>query len=139
MRIRAATPHERGTVAAIEEASARVAFAHIFGDQPYPTERTVARWREFDGQVWVAEDGGRLLGFVAWSGPDLHALYVLPDAAGRGVGSRLLTEAAGATSLWVLEDNHAARDFYERRGWAPDGTAKTVFGVRELRYRRGPA
>lgn len=137
LRVRAAGPDERGAIASIEEASARAALAHIFPGQPYPTDRTLRRWRDYDGALRVAEADGRLVGFVAWSGAALHALYVLPDAAGAGVGSRLLAEAAEASTLWVLEGNHAARRFYERRLWAPDGATKLdPFGIREVRYRR---
>jgi GNAT superfamily N-acetyltransferase len=60
----------------------------------------------------------------------------MPDAAGQGLGTRLLDEAGDVTALWVLEENHVGRRFYERRGWQPDGTAQVSFGVRELRYRR---
>jgi RimJ/RimL family protein N-acetyltransferase len=41
--------------------------------------------------------------------------------------------------LWVLPGNARARRFYERAGWAADGTEKTseAFGVSfdEVRYR----
>jgi RimJ/RimL family protein N-acetyltransferase len=43
-------------------------------------------------------------------------------------------------TLWVLEGNGRARRFYERAGWAPDGTHKddVLAGtpIREVRYRR---
>jgi RimJ/RimL family protein N-acetyltransferase len=42
--------------------------------------------------------------------------------------------------LWVFEANAAARGFYERLGWTPDGAAKpfAIGGAVpvELRYRR---
>jgi ribosomal protein S18 acetylase RimI-like enzyme len=42
--------------------------------------------------------------------------------------------------LWVLEDNPRARRFYEREGWALDGSRKDdeFLGVpvTEVRYRR---
>jgi RimJ/RimL family protein N-acetyltransferase len=42
--------------------------------------------------------------------------------------------------LWVVPGNARARRFYERAGWATDGTERTaeVFGVTvpEVRYRR---
>jgi GNAT superfamily N-acetyltransferase len=89
--------------------------------------------------VVIAEVEGRAVGFVAWRGAELDALYVLPDAAGRGVGSRLLDRAGAVSTLWVLEANHPARRFYERRGWSPDGTARPGGGGRpEVRYVRRP-
>jgi GNAT superfamily N-acetyltransferase len=60
----------------------------------------------------------------------LFAIYLVPEAAGRGIGSVLLgraeelMRAAGSAraTLWVLETNARARAFYERCGWAWDGT-----------------
>ncbi|MCB0112266.1 MAG: hypothetical protein KDE53_40360, partial [Caldilineaceae bacterium] len=44
--------------------------------------------------------------------------------------------AGAASSLWVLQENHAARNFYAVHGWAPDGTERIAFGVVEMRYRQ---
>jgi hypothetical protein len=32
----------------------------------------------------------------------------------------------GIARLWVLEENHRARRFYERRGWREDGSTRDV-------------
>jgi N-acetylglutamate synthase-like GNAT family acetyltransferase len=53
-----------------------------------------------DGGFWVAEQGGRIRGVGGWS-PDgmepdlawLRYLFVHPDAAGRGLGRRLVVRA----------------------------------------------
>lgn len=106
--------------------------------------------------IVAAED--RILGFAAF-GPyrhedgdpsmgELYAIYIDPQTWGRGVGRRLLTAARDALAeagfhdmrLWVLEENHAARHFYERMGLAPDGTRHyytprgTTVQLPELRY-----
>ncbi|MEY9849790.1 GNAT superfamily N-acetyltransferase [Streptacidiphilus sp. BW17] len=77
---------------------------------------------------------------------EVHALYVHPDAWFTGAGARLLTAATEALAtdghaeltLWVLEENHQARRFYERQGWQPDGgrTDLQLAGalLEELRY-----
>lgn len=60
---------------------------------------------------------------------EIFTLYVDPPAWGRGAGRALLTQAAEdfrsrgflAAVLWVLEENIAARQFYERCGLYPDG------------------
>ena len=60
-------------------------------------------------------------------GADLDNLHVRTSFKGLGVGARLLHECrswihhrdpARAMYLWVLENNHAARRFYDRQGGA---------------------
>lgn len=126
-------------VTRLHAATAEVAYAHIFPDQPFPIETTRRRWEAFDGEVLIAEEDGYAAGFVAFAGEELVALYVLPDRWGRGAGGLLLQLAGPVTSLWVLEGNAVGRQFYERHGWSPDGTARDAFGVTELRYRRDVA
>jgi ribosomal protein S18 acetylase RimI-like enzyme len=105
----------------------------------------------------LAVDGGTICG-LATTGlcrdddlpgfGELLAIYVDPDCVRSGVGSLLI--AAGRkrlsaigiaeASLWVLDGNDAARRFYERDGWAFDGTRRTrEYGgapADEVRYRR---
>jgi ribosomal protein S18 acetylase RimI-like enzyme len=91
----------------------------------------------------VADDGGTIVGFASF-GPyllqqkqdtydpaigQLYAIYVDPDRWSTGAGRALMAAAREALAvagypefrLWVLEDNHRARRFYERAGMAPDG------------------
>jgi ribosomal protein S18 acetylase RimI-like enzyme len=136
MHIRSASGDESRGIAAIHEQTARVAYAHIFPDQPFPRAQTIKRWRVFPGQLWVAEDGNALIGFVAFDETELHALYVLPNYQGSGIGSRLLAAAGEVAYLWVLKDNLVARQFYEARSWMADGHARAAFGVVEIRYFR---
>jgi ribosomal protein S18 acetylase RimI-like enzyme len=107
------------------------------------------------GTVLVVERDGEVVGFAA-VGPspdpegagELFAINVDPAHWGTGAG-RVLLEAAqeelarlgfAETVLWVLPANARARRFYERAGWASDGTERTldVLGVTvpEVRYRR---
>ncbi|MFD4022539.1 GNAT family N-acetyltransferase [Streptomyces sp. NPDC058576] len=79
---------------------------------------------------------------------ELYAIYVLPAHIRTGVGGALLTElmtrAATAghpdMALWVLRENTAARRFYERAGFRPDGAQEEFEAggvmVPELRYVR---
>jgi len=91
----------------------------------------------------VAEDGGRVIGFAGF-GPtrdddappgtgEVYAIYLDPDRFGRGVGRELFDRANGRlrelgftrATLWTLTTNERARRFYERAGWAFDGTEST--------------
>ena len=85
-----------------------------------------ARIREHE-EVWVAEESGRLLGFLAieasrnlGGAPVLEKLYVEPAEQNRGVGSALLDKAKEVRPdelyLWVFQKNPARR-LYERHGF----------------------
>ncbi len=78
---------------------------------------------------------------------ELYALYVHPawwsTGTGRTLMDRVLARTARAghscITLWVLQDNARARRFYERAGFAADGTSNILDrlgGVTEIRYRR---
>jgi ribosomal protein S18 acetylase RimI-like enzyme len=78
-------------------------------------------------EVWLAEESGRPLGFLAIRRSRRHGwevlekLYVEPDAQNRGVGSALLDRAKKLRPdgfvLWVFQQNTGARRFYERHGF----------------------
>ncbi|MGV1756490.1 N-acetyltransferase family protein [Rhizobium sp. A22-96] len=73
-----------------------------------------------DCQIWGAEEDGRLVGVIAFLEDWIDQLYVLPEAQGRGIGSRLLDVAKSAypmLSLWTFQRNEPARHFYEKHGF----------------------
>jgi GNAT superfamily N-acetyltransferase len=84
-----------------------------------------ARIREHE-EIWVAEEDGRLLGFLAiehstnLDAPVLEKLYVEPAEQNHGVGSALLDKAKELRPdelyLWVFQKNPARR-LYERHGF----------------------
>lgn len=105
--------------------------------------------------AFVAEDDGRVVGFVAVGGEmevadavrgQVYALNVDPDRWGRGVGRALLAAGCGhlravgfATAvLWVHRDNARACRFYRASGWHADGAERRAdaLGVEvpEVRY-----
>lgn len=120
---------------AVHERSATVAYAHIF-DTSFPREDALAKWSTHQGPAWLAVRDSDVVGFCALRGDELVGLYVLPEEAGAGIGTALLASADAARKLWVLEQNHAGRGFYERRGWRWTGSQQPAFGVTELRYER---
>lgn len=65
---------------------------------------------------------------------EVVSLYLLPEYMGRGLGKPLLEAAVRELEgqgfrdilLWVLEENHRARSFYEKNGFRPGGARKEV-------------
>jgi GNAT superfamily N-acetyltransferase len=104
-------------------------------------ENIQARCNETNGQVFVAEQDGVVVGFIAILAtepftelsepPGTYALVtdvvVLPSHRGRGIGAQLLqhaeafARAAGATELriGVLARNAVARKLYRGAGFVP--------------------
>lgn len=100
--------------------------------------------------IRVATDGAAIIGFaklgpVVFPGEwapqaiELHQLYVLDGWHGAGVGPALMdwaidaARAAGSPEmiLSVYVDNHRARRFYERRGFAEIGRYTFMVGDKE--------
>jgi GNAT superfamily N-acetyltransferase len=158
--VRRATAADARAIAEVHVRTWQAAYRHAFPAEVLDSlsvddrERT---WRQLLGRdellTWVAEDGGRVVGF-ANVGPardeedvaELYAIYVLPESWGSGAGHELmraaidwfLAEEYTAAMLWVLADNPRARRFYEREGWRADGGRTDVFHgveVEETCYR----
>jgi ribosomal protein S18 acetylase RimI-like enzyme len=158
MHVRPARRDDAAAIADVHVRTWQTAYEHVFGAERLAgidRSRRETFWAgaiEQGGDVFVAEENGRIAGFV-YVGPagdldgvgELYAIYVLPDAWGSGAGSALMSAALEALSgyssatLWVLEDNPRARRFYEREGWIADGGRREeeFLGVRvpEVRYR----
>ncbi len=75
---------------------------------------------EAEEEVWVWEENGAILGFIALGEAMVNSLYVEPEVTGRGIGSALLVQAKqrrpAGFSLWTFQQNDGARRFYERHG-----------------------
>lgn len=60
---------------------------------------------------------------------EIISIYLLPEYMGKGYGRALMTAAINLLRgmgfenifLWVLEENHNARGFYEKMGFEPSG------------------
>jgi ribosomal protein S18 acetylase RimI-like enzyme len=111
-------------------------------------EEFTGRWRGNIEKVGngrenrIAVEAGRIAGFVSFGpSPDegvdptttasIYGLYVHPSAWRSGVGRTLAGEAVARltargfqmVTLWTWERNERARRFYERVGFAYDGTS----------------
>jgi putative acetyltransferase len=68
---------------------------------------------------YVFEQEGKITGFISLAGERVCALFVAPEAQGRGTGKALLKHAKalkGRLSLKVYRDNKKAILFYEKSG-----------------------
>ena len=95
-------------------------------------EKLAFRW---GGNILVAKDGDRVVGFVGYGdrgdeAPDtgeIFALYVLSEYYGKGVAQQLMNAGLAQLKsyskiiLWVLEGNKRAIRFYQKCGFTPDG------------------
>ena len=72
-------------------------------------------------ELWVAEENGRVVGFLAMNGSYLDRLYIDPELQRRGWGTRLLEHARSLSpsglELHTHVENHAARALYEKNGF----------------------
>ncbi|MBL8300867.1 MAG: GNAT family N-acetyltransferase [Rhodanobacteraceae bacterium] len=95
---------------------------------------------EEGGSGWVSEEHGRIVGFaIGLISGNVWALFVRPEAEGRGIGSALHAEMLAWFSqqppdrLWLSTGtNTRARAFYESRGWQYAGP----YGPDEIRLER---
>lgn len=73
-----------------------------------------------NGWVTVAEQGGKVAGFLAVNGTEVHCLYLSPAARNQGIGAQLLNSAKAGRrelALYAFQANTGARRFYERQGF----------------------
>jgi ribosomal protein S18 acetylase RimI-like enzyme len=156
VEIRRASVSDAAEIAAVHVRTWQAAYQHVFGTERLAhldIPRRVAGWTralEEGESIFVADDEGRVVGFVSVGACELYAIYTLPEAWGSGAGPALMRAAVAQLRedgcadafLWVLEDNPRARRFYEREGWELDGGRKEddFLGVRvaEVRYRIRP-
>jgi putative acetyltransferase len=122
-------------------------------DGEIPELRRIASWaREHDGEFWVAEDAGAIVGMCGYTaaetagGFELKKLYVHASARKTGLGSLLLdrvleraTARAGCfVELWSDVKFTTAHRFYERRGFTRGGTRRLgdISDTVEFHFRR---
>lgn len=120
-KLRHATPHDAEAIASLFR-TVRVSSLPFLPDVHTPAEdltffrdTVLARTT-----VMVAETEG-IVAFVAWRPGWVDHLYVHPEHARRGLGTRLLAHALDGQhriELWAFQRNHAALAFYRRHGFA---------------------
>jgi ribosomal protein S18 acetylase RimI-like enzyme len=155
INVRNAKIKDAPALAHIQVTSWRSAFRNIASDEyldhMVSEEDQVNDWKEIlaslEQVVVVAENGNKLLGYawahqeedesVEWDA-ELISIHVLPEYKRQGIGRRLFITTAeqlnnkGCRSvyLWVLEENHPSRKFYEMLGGKPTGYHQIELGDR---------
>jgi len=175
LTVRAARPEDAEAMADAHVRGWQTTYRGLVPDATldgFSVERRTAFWRdrltaeratdpaETPARTWVVEEAGQVCG-LATTGPvrdlpeglagagEVFALYLTPEARGRGLGRALFGHAVddlrarGMTPVvvWVFEGNPVGRRFYEAAGFRVDGARQPVdFGtvaIPEIRYRLG--
>jgi GNAT superfamily N-acetyltransferase len=127
--IRRATPDDAGVVAEISTTSRHAAMPTIRWAHTAEEDRWwVANILLPQDEVWVAEEAGSVLGFLALHRDDdgdwVSQLYLKPGHWRQGIGTALLDHAKalrpGGLRLWCFQVNARGRAFYERHGFQVD-------------------
>ena len=135
--LRWAVPSDAARLAEVHTRSWQDAYRGILPQEfldSLSVERREAWWREKleEGRKAHVLDHDGIVGFChaeaseaedGWG--EVYAIYLHPDAWGRGHGHTLLQAGLEYLKdsgferalLWVLEDNFRARGFYESEGW----------------------
>lgn len=167
MKVRLAEGADAKAIAQVHVASWQSAYRGILPDKlldNLSVENRAKNWQAWlaqsRGQTLVLEVGGQVVGFVM-CGPtrdrdvdgkkvgEIYAIYLHPDVWGHGFGRRLVEkvkalfrqEGYSELLLWVLADNEAAIQFYEKVGFEADGATKVEIEtdgtqLHECRYRQ---
>lgn len=144
------------TLATIMISAWRSAFRGILPDD------TIAQYTQFGpcaamfsqilasgvGTMYLAELDSQPMGLLYWlpesqKGVRIEALLTISDAWGKGIGAALIDQAlsdmaaSGFTTahVWPFAENHRARRFYQKHGFAPTGNSRQGDAL-ELEYVR---
>ena len=91
------------------------------------------------GRIWLAERDGRVLGFVGFAPGEVTLLFVHPQAAGVGLGKRLLAIGLARASTGIdapitVVATLNSRSFYAAQGFTAVGTQVFERGQPAVRF-----
>ena len=164
MRIRKATADDAQDIARVHTHSWQAIYRGHFPEDyldNIDVDRRTRLWRKLAGEesddVVVVVENGEIVGFLHLtesrdedSPPatdEVTSIYLLPECWRKGFGRALLEWAIGRSqsrgaagiTLWVLDGNQRARQFYEGMGFVFGGVKRKEklpggFGFTEVRY-----
>lgn len=144
MEIRFAQPEDLQQIAQLYISNHKKTYRGLLADEylegltlEYGLDKWTRYSAEHDGKIWVACDQGNFAGFAAGmedtSLPDtwyLDSLHVLPEARGKGVGTRLIIEMG----RYALENGYAKMSICIVRGNDTAGALYRKLGAKHLMY-----
>ena len=122
--IRPYTDQDADTVVSIWRAASER--AHPFLSMPFldaEAENVRNVYPQF-AEIWVLEDDGKPIGFIALLGAEVGAIFLRPEHHGQGHGRAMMDFAVakkGAVTLDVFKANAIGRAFYDRYGFRQVG------------------
>lgn len=117
--IRRGAPSDSEAVARLYRVTADREWDFLYPHTP-DEDRRFFRAAFDKGPVWVAEDQGVLVGFLAARRGWIDHVYVAHERHGQGIGQALLKRAMRGRShvkLWTFQVNARSRAFYRRQGF----------------------
>ncbi len=142
--IRRATPDDAADINKVHMASVRSLAGSSYSAKEVEAwlkdgnpERFRRAMTERGETVFVASSGGAIVGMSAVLGDEIKAVYVLPEAVRRGVGSALLAAAEQAADLPADGRLHLyatlyAVPFYEAMGYRAEERIKHPSGANNV-------
>jgi RimJ/RimL family protein N-acetyltransferase len=142
MHFRPATDADLVELVSVQEDASTVALAHVFPQDthPFPRAAILQHWRAELQDPGVAayvctDEVGHINGFAARRHDELLHFGTAVTAWGSGLAGALHdalidTYPRALDRIWlrVFEENHRARRFWERKGWAATGrTSRSEF------------
>ena len=155
--LRKAEPEDATALAHIQVTSWRSAFRNIasddYLDHMVSEQNQAEDWKEIladaEQVVFIAEKQDKLVGYawahreedesIKWDS-ELISMHILPEYKRQGIGkklfgvvaSKLKEQGCKSVYLWVLEENHPSRKFYEVLAGQLAGKHQIILGDREL-------
>jgi ribosomal protein S18 acetylase RimI-like enzyme len=119
--VRRGTGHDASAIADVYLASFAATYDFPLAHPDEEVRRWISEVLLVTSEVWVATQGGDVVGMMALSDDMIEQLYVAPAWTGRGIGTRLMTMAKerrpDGLDLYTFQANARARRFYERHGF----------------------
>ncbi|MCH9651071.1 MAG: GNAT family N-acetyltransferase [Deltaproteobacteria bacterium] len=106
-------------MAAWEAASA---LAHSFLSEEFQAQvrEDIPKLYLPNSETWVAEQDGRVVGFISLLGNEVGAIFLQPNCHGKGLGRALMDKARelrGELEVEVFTANEIGRAFYAKYGF----------------------